>query len=54
MYDVKGRVVVSIVKTNSAKQADGECPEGSFGWLAGESGDVIFLGDGISRADASS
>lgn len=47
MYDVKGQVVVSIAKTNSVEQADGEWPEGSFGWLAGESGDVMFWGMGF-------
>lgn len=45
--DVKGQVVVSIVRTNLAKQAHGEWPEGSFGWLAGDSGDVIFGGMGF-------
>lgn len=30
IYNTKGQVVVSIVKRNSAEQADGEWPEGSF------------------------
>ena len=55
IYNVKGQVVVSIVKTDSGKQADGEWPEGSFGWLAGWGiWGCHILEDGIFRADSSS